>query len=110
MKTGPKHAKHRALVMTFLSDKHLKGYSVAVEKQIEVMLAKWGCDNTEKSTTTRVNVQYDFSVLTLDIILLTAFGAGKQHLCQHILEKDNRESDELNFILKDVIIRTVVPG
>jgi cytochrome P450 len=44
-----------------------------------------------------------------DIIMLTAFGAGKQHLSQHVLEKDNHAMHAMDVMLKDVLVRTAVP-
>lgn len=59
----------------FLSENHLSEFSKVIEEQTRVMLQKWlgeglaGC-------TRRVNVQYDLSMLTLDVIMKTAFGAS----------------------------------
>jgi hypothetical protein len=54
--------------MSFLSDKHLKGYSVVIEEQLEIMLAKWGCSTCNKeTTTTRINMHYDLSMTALGI-------------------------------------------
>lgn len=109
--SGEMHSSHRALVINFLSDKHLRNYAHFVTDQVEIMLNKWGCGLTQpKGTKTTVNAQYDLSMLTLDIIMVTAFGAKKQYWSQHIPEKDNHLAHALDVVLKDIVVRTVIPG
>lgn len=113
--SGPTHASHRALVISFLSDKHLRGYADKVVEQTEIMMDKWGCGLQQQSgavTTApkRINAQYDLSMLTLDIIMLSAFGADKKHLSQHIPQEENENAHSLDVILKDVIVRTALIG
>lgn len=110
MKTGKKHSSHRAVVIQFLSDNHLRQFGVTICEQIEVLLAKWGCAKGSKnSQPTRINAYYDLSMLTLDVIMLTAFGADKKYLSQHIPEDQNRLAHGLDLVLKDIVIRTAVP-
>jgi len=112
MKSGPMHTKHRGVVIGFLTDNHLRKFSTVVSDQIEVMLDKWGCGSNQSSSSsssTRVNAQYDLSMLTLDVIMLTAFGASKEYLSQHIPEKENSLAHGLDEVLKDIVIRTAIP-
>jgi len=109
MVSGPKHHAHRSIVTKFLSDNHLKQFSYVVEEEIAVMLEKWGVGkgNTKAH---RSNVQYDLSMLTLDVIMRTGFGAGKQHLSQNIKQEDNHLAHGLDTALKSIVLRTVFPG
>jgi cytochrome P450 len=111
MKSGKMHSAHRQVVISFLSDNHLRNFSVKVTEQIEIMLEKWGCSkNARASAPPRaVNAQYDLSMLTLDIIMVTAFGADEKYLSQHIPEKENRLAHGLDTVLKDIVVRTAVP-
>lgn len=114
MYSGQQHSAHRAIVTKFLSDNHLRGFSIVVEDEIKVLLGKWGVDVTKpkksKLPKSKVNVQYDLGLLTLDVIMRTGFGARKEHLSQQIEEADNHLAHGLDEALKSIIIRTVVPG
>jgi len=110
MKTGKKHSAHRAVVAQFLSDNHLRSFGKSICEQIEVLLGKWGCQTTAPAgQNRRINAYYDLSMLTLDVIMVTAFGAKEKYLSQHIPEKDNRLAHGLDLVLKDIVIRTAVP-
>ena len=39
--TGPRHAFHRRIIGSFLTDKHLQQYAPTVQAQTAVLLAKW---------------------------------------------------------------------
>ena len=108
MKSGETHSKHRRVVINFLSDNHLRNFSEIISQQIEVLLKKWGCQKDKKGST-RINAQYDLSMLTLDVIMLTAFGANDEYLSQHIAEEENRLAHGLDVVLKDIVVRTAIP-
>jgi len=128
MVSGPKHHSHRSLVTKFLSDNHLKQFSYVVEEEIAVLLDKWGVPSNKKSSlypstlstiTTTVNkksafctanVQYDLSMMTLDVIMRTGFGCTAEHLSQHIPEHENHLAHGLDVALKSIILRTIFPG
>lgn len=115
MYSGKQHSSHRAIVTKFLSDNHLREFSVVVEDEIKVLLGKWGVNLGQRPSNKRildakVNVQYDLSLLTLDVIMRTGFGAQKEHLSQHIEEADNHLAHGLDEALKSIIIRTIIPG
>lgn len=110
MKTGKKHSAHRAVVMQFLSDNHLRNFAKVISEQIEVLLGKWGCaKGSNNAQPHRINAYYDLSMLTLDVIMLTAFGADKKYLSQHIPQEENRLAWGLDLVLKDIVIRTAIP-
>jgi cytochrome P450 len=114
MPSGEQHSSHRRLVGQFLSENHLKNFSLVFGEEIEVMLKRWlGGGSNNNNNTMKVNVQYDLSMLTLDCIMRTGFGVergNKQFLSQGIPEEENELAHGLDEVLKYIIADTGVIG
>jgi cytochrome P450 len=104
LRTGPVWARHRRIVSKFMSDKYLLLFSCQVQSQTEILLAKW-TDAAGKRQA--VNVQYDLSTLTEDIIGCIAF--GKEFGSQSIPQEENQDAEDRDLMLKEIVLRTSNP-
>ena len=106
MESGKKWASHRHLVSKFLSQNHLKEFSTVIAEETLVLLNKWE-SGAHKGTP--LDVQYDLSMCTLDVIMRVAFGIPDEFLSQRIRAEDNHMAHGLDTALKAIIIQTALP-
>ena len=76
--------------MKFLTENHLREYASVITTQVQIILKKWKA-KSRLGLAKEVNVHYDLITLKLDIIMITAFGAGTQHLSQNLPADQNMQ-------------------
>ena len=76
--------------MKFLTENHLREYASVITTQVQIILKKWKA-KSRLGLAKEVNVHYDLITLKLDIIMITAFGAGTQHLSQNLPANQNMQ-------------------
>jgi len=105
--SGPVHSHHRRVVSQFLSEKYIKKYASQISEKTDVILDKWSAAAQEKRS---VNAYYDFSVLTLDIIMYLGMGIETDYSRNQLIpDEENINAHDLDYALKHIVAETAFP-